>query len=442
MTFMQAWWDAFWSLVLESGMWLVVGFALAGAMHALVPAGFLERHLAGRGAWPILKASLLGIPLPLCSCSVIPVAAGLRKGGASRGASAAFAISTPQTGEESIPLTWALFGPVYALTRPVVALVTAFAAGSLIEVFGGRKRATENQGQGAGNSHHACRREEESESSAQSCCGGKAAEPQPACGCGHKTGPAHACCSGHQPSSTLDCGREEPVESDRARCGGHGDAESAGSCCSTTKIARRDWGERIRAGLRHGFVTMPVDLAPWLAIGLVLAAAVTAAVPAGWIENNIGTGIGAMLLMLLIGIPLYICATSSTPLAYTLVAAGLSPGAALVLLLAGPATNTATIAWALKDLGVKATAIYLGTIAVVSVAAGVVFDALLSHTVRLAEAGGLHEHGGMGPAYVVGAVLFTMLLGWSLVMRVNRSLKQKPGAASNGACCAHGHRRG
>lgn len=182
---------------------------------------------------------------------------------------------------------------------------------------------------------------------------------------------------------------------------------------------------------------MPVDLAPWLAIGLVLAAAVTAAVPTGWIENNIGTGIVPMLLMLLVGIPLYICATSSTPLAFTLVAAGLSPGAALVLLLAGPATNVATIAWAIKDLGAKATAIYLATIAVVAVAAGVAFDALLGSTVHLAEAGGVHEHASMGIAYGVGAVLFTAWLGWALVMRANRWLERRRSSEPTGACCAH-----
>lgn len=408
MTFMQAWWEALWALVLESGMWLVVGFAVAGAMHALVPAGFIERQLSGRGAWPILKASLLGIPLPLCSCSVIPVAAGLRSGGASRGSAAAFAISTPQTGEESIPLTWALFGPVYALSRPIIALVTAFTAGVLIELFGAETSRTSALADSGAHSpgpsgERAGSRRDPGEGS-----------------------PKGACCGGSVPSSGL----ADPVT---FAPGGR----KTESCCSTTKIERRGWGDRIGAGFRHGFITMPIDLAPWLAIGLMLAAVVTAAVPTGWIENNIGTGIGTMLLMVLIGIPLYICATSSTPLAYTLVAAGLSPGAALVLLLAGPATNVATIAWAIKDLGVKATAIYLGTIAIVSVAAGVVFDAMLRSTVHLAETGGVHEHAGVGLAYAVGAVLFTALLGWSLVMRAERWMERRRARAAPGACCAH-----
>lgn len=423
MAFIQSWWDALWALLLDSGLWLIVGFLMAGVMHAVVPKGFLERHLSGRGPWPILKASLLGIPLPLCSCSVIPVAAGLRRGGASRGASAAFAISTPQTGEESIPLTWALFGPVYALTRPVVAMITAFIAGSLIESFGGARRAL-----GPASAARSCGCSDgEQAKPAHACCGGAVAElPKP----------AHSCCGGTAaPNSECGCESEskscgcEPQDSaaPAKSCGCSGDhrhgSKPQHNCGSAHAAAeQRSAWDRVQAGWRHGFVTMPIDLAPWLGIGFVLAALVTAIIPQGWIESNIGTGLLPMLIMLLIGIPLYICATSSTPLAYSLVVAGLSPGAALVLLLAGPATNVATITWALKDLGTKATVIYLGTIAVVAVAAGWVFDAFLTGTVQLGESAGLTTHSEMGVVYAVGAVLFVSLLGWALTMRVARSM--------------------
>lgn len=379
MAFLELWWAAFWGLIFESGLWLIVGFAMAGAMHALVPVGFLARHLAGRGPWPILKASLLGIPLPLCSCSVIPVAAGLRRGGASRGASAAFAISTPQTGEESIPLTWALFGPAFALIRPVIAVVTAFIAGMLIEMTGGESPATRAE------------TARPATGGTKACC--QAAAPEPAAG---------PCCG---------TGVALPVI-----VGGAGDASSC--CAAVEPTAMMSWGQRIRAGLRHGFVTMPLDLAVWLTIGFVLAALVTALIPENWIANNIGTGLAPMFVMLLVGIPLYICATSSTPLAFTLVLAGMSPGAALVLLLAGPATNIATITWALKDLGVRATFIYLVVISAVAVAAGWAFDAFFSSFVTLAEAGAVHEHAAVNWAYAAGAVAFAMLLSWSLTMKI------------------------
>lgn len=363
----------------------MVGFAMAGAMHALVPRGFLERHLAGRGPWPIFKASLLGIPLPLCSCSVIPVAAGLRQGGASRGASAAFAISTPQTGEESIPLTWALFGPVYAFVRPIVAVLTAFIAGMLIELTASQDGVAE------------------------------AAKPDTAL-------PLAGCCSSQPDATSCGCSSPNPEP-------------AKSSCCSSeTKPAPRGWSERIRAGVRHGFVTMPLDLAVWLTIGFVLAALVTAIVPTGWIESNIGTGLVPMLLMLLVGIPLYICATSSTPLAFSLVLAGLSPGAALVLLLAGPATNIATITWAIKDLGMRATAIYLVVIAAVAVLAGWVFDAFLRSFVHLSEAGAMAEHDQVGWLFAGGAIAFSVLLGWSLSIKVIGLFSQETAACASGSC--------
>ncbi len=361
--FLSRWLSEFWSISLESGVWLVAGFLLAGLVHALVPREWMARHLSGRGAWPIAKASLLGIPLPLCSCSVIPVAAGLRRSGASRGASAAFTISTPQTGEESIPLTWALFGPVFALARPVVAVATAFTAGSLIELLAPGRPETEQ---------------------------GK-----------------------HAPSNTThSCCHTSPAPSDDPH-GEHGDDSCEHEPDDTPSSARA----KLASALRFGLLTMPKDLAPWLLIGLVLSALIAALVPEGWIESNIGTGIVPMLLMLVVGLPLYICATSTTPVAFTLVASGLSPGAALVLLLAGPATNTATMAWVLKDLGGRALAIYLVVIAAFAVASGLAFDALLAGTIRLAEAGPAHEHAAVSALQVAGAVALVAMLALALGLR-------------------------
>lgn len=369
-----------WQMLLDSGVWLVVGFALAGVVHVLVPRSVLARHLSGGGLGPIVKASLLGIPLPLCSCSVIPVAAGLRASGASKGSSAAFAISTPQTGEESIPLTWALFGPVYAFTRPVVAVVTAFIAGVLIDRL---------VGEGAG----------------------KAATPEPeaappvgSCGGAEAPERAGSCCSAETEPKTAPCCAHEPVK----------------PCCGSDAPARSGFGERTGEVFRYGFVTMMRDLAPWLAVGFALSALVAAAVPEGWIESNIGTGLAPMLLMLVVGLPLYVCATSTTPLAYALVVAGLSPGAALVLLLAGPATNAATMSWVVKDLGVRALVIYLGVIGACAVAAGWAFDATLRGTIRLAEHGGAHQHMAISVVQTGGALVFAALLLWALVARYTK----------------------
>lgn len=399
--FLSSWVQQFWFILLESGIWLIFGFALAGVVHAMVPPGLVQRQLSGKGLKPIVKASLLGIPLPLCSCSVIPVAAGLRRSGASRGASAAFAISTPQTGEESIPLTWALFGPVFAIARPIIAVATAFAAGFSIERLGDDHEAI-----GEAKACGSCG----PPSASKPCCSSRPVDPAP------------ACCSGGEPKAVEPCCSSEPEA-----------AEGGSSCCSSEPApAHEGWASRVRRAARHGFITMPVDLAPWLSVGLVLAGLISAVVPAGWIEQNVGTGIVPMLAMLLVGIPLYICATSSTPLAFSLVAAGLSPGAALVLLLAGPATNVATISWAIKDLGLRATVIYVITIGVMSLACGLAFDTFFSGMISLASETMLHERSENG-LFRGGAVSLFLLLIVALWVRVASAIGPMVSARSSHA---------
>lgn len=401
--------SSLWMLLLDTGVWLIAGLLLAGVVHVLIPRSVLSRHLSGGGLGPIVKASLLGIPLPLCSCSVIPVAAGLRASGASKGASAAFAISTPQTGEESIPLTWALFGPVYAFTRPVVAVLTAFTAGWLIDRLVGespRARAVKPT------------------PAKKACCEpARSITPAPTAGSSGVSSANAPCCAGStieaHPSMaafTMPIGGTSSAEPPSPASCCAGEKAATPSCCASESSSDKP-AERALEIVRYGFGTLLRDLAPWLGIGLVLSALVAAAVPQGWIESTIGTGLVPMLLMLLVGLPLYVCATSTTPLAYTLVVAGLSPGAALVLLMAGPATNAATMSWVLKDLGARALAIYLATIASFAVAAGWIFDATLRGAVRLAEHGATHQHHAVTLVQSIGAVGFAAVLLWALARR-------------------------
>lgn len=415
---------AFWQIMLDSGVWLIAGLLLAGIVHAFIPASFLARHLASEKGTPkfvpILKASLLGIPLPLCSCSVIPVAAGLRRSGAGRGASAAFAISTPQTGEESIPLTWALFGPVFALARPIIAVATALTAGLLIESLTDERTPKPSDdtpppkpcGSHQGAQPESASPEPSTPEAADACCShnilGSPEPPTPHETAPHKTAPPpKPCCAAPDPEPASSC------------CSG-GSSQNDNQTDNQTDTATA--GVRTKTALRHGFVTMLLDLAPWLAVGLVLSAIIAALVPEGWIAEHVGTGIVPMLLMLVVGLPLYVCATSSTPLAFSLVAAGLSPGAALVLLLAGPATNAATMSWAIKDLGVRALAIYLAVIAAFAVGAGMLFDATLAGFVRLADGAHTHDHAAISTMQTAGAVIFTGMLAVALVVRLRRSL--------------------
>lgn len=342
---------AFWHILAETAPWLLAGLVLAGIAHAVIPQGMVTRALGGSGLGPIVRASLLGLPLPLCSCSVIPVAAQLRRAGAGRGATAAFTVSTPQTGEESIPLTWALLGPWFALARPIAAVATALATGLLVDRFAPDRAAAET--------------------------------PESSCGCSSK-----------------------PAASDPA----------TKPCCAS-RPKGPTLAVRALAALRHALVTLPADIAVWLIIGLALAAGVAALVPENAIAALPGGAVTAYLGALVLGIPLYICSTSSTPLAAALVAAGLSPGAALVMLLVGPATNTTTIVWLWKALGPRALVIYLATIAAGAVLAGIGLDLM---PISINPATGAHDHATVGLFPAISAVGLAALLLWHAVAKAVR----------------------
>jgi len=281
-----------WRTLCEMAPYLLFGFAVAGVLSVLIRPETVERQLGGTGIWPVIKATLFGIPLPLCSCGVIPVAASLRRHGSSRGATTAFLLSTPQTGVDSILVTFSLLGPVFAVFRPVAALVTGVIGGGLVDLFSGDRQA-----------------------------GSKPAEPCDA-----------PCCAG-------TTGR----------------------------------GKLIQA-IRYGFVTLPKDIAKPLLIGVAAAGVIAAIVPDDYFAGILGGGILAMLVMMLLGLPVYVCATASVPVAAALIAKGVSPGAALVFLVTGPATNAATIATIWKIAGRRTAAIYLATVAATALASGALLD--------------------------------------------------------------------
>lgn len=279
-------------LFMESAPWLILGFFVAGLMKALVPQDLLARHLGAPGFFSVLKAALLGAPLPLCSCGVIPAAIGLRRAGASKAATTSFLISTPETGVDSIAISYALLGPFMAVIRPIAAVVSAITAGLLV---------------------------------------GTSAEPGP-----------------QQPSTT----------------------SPESSCCESEQAhqpERVDYKTKIKSGLRFTFVDLVHDIALWLLIGLAIAAAIQTFVPQQFLVQW-GDGFAAFAVMALIGVPMYICATASTPIAAGLLFSGVSPGAVLVFMLVGPATNIATIGLVKAELGTRALVAYL--VAVVGVGFG------------------------------------------------------------------------
>jgi len=287
----------FWSVLSEMAPYLLFGFLAAGLLSVVISPRQVERHLGARGLWPIVKAAAFGVPLPLCSCGVIPVSASLRRHGAGKGATTAFLISTPQTGADSIMVTFSLLGGVFAVFRPLFALLTGMLGGAAVNLA---ERGRDDQSTPGG-------------------------DPQ------------------------------EHVAHE----------------------ARRGVFRRI---ITYGFETLPRDIGRALLVGLVLAAVITAVALKYKFSfaTIVPAGIWQMLVLMVVGIPIYVCATASIPLAYALILAGVSPGAAFAFLMTGPATNAATLATIWKVMGKRTTFIYLGTMIVGALAGGMLLDGFVT----------------------------------------------------------------
>jgi len=332
------------AMYVEAAPWLIVGMIAAGLIHGLLPKGLLGRWLGGHGMKAVVKAAFIGAPLPLCSCGVLPAAVGVRRDGASKAATVSFLIATPETGPDSVAVSYVLLGPLMAITRPVAAVLSAVFAGFLTLVL--------TRGEA-----------------------------------------------------------DEPVEAAQSCC--------ADTCAPTPANVptARAWG-----GLTYAFTEVLDDIAPWLAIGLGVAGVLGALVEPRALAG-VGSGLPAMLAMLALGVPLYVCATASTPIAAALMAAGVSPGAALVFLLVGPATNIATLGVVGKDLGPRALVAYLGGICVSALVMGFAIDALVAAAnidvhVQIAAAGTVVPDGVKWTAALILAPFFS----WSLIKATRAKL--------------------
>jgi hypothetical protein len=325
-----------WIVLLESAPYMLLGFFAAGLIKAFLPDDFITRHLGAGKRGAVVKAAIVGAPIPLCSCGVVPTAAGIKRQGATNGATASFLIATPETGIDSVAVTWSLTDPLMTLLRPLSAVVTAIAAGLGVQ-------ALDDKGP-------------KIEPAAQACESGS-------CGC------------------------------------------PSGACAPKTILGK------LKSGMGYAFGDILSDVGIWFLAGVLLAGIITAVVPAGFIEENLGRGLIPMLIMLAASMPMYVCATSSTPIAAALVLKGLSPGAALVFLLAGPATNAASIAMVAKILGRRGTVVYLAAIALCSIGLGFLADALYGALGMdiTAWAGGAEEAAGGFIAYA-SAILLTGLI--------------------------------
>lgn len=326
-----------WEILKEAAPYVLFGFFAAGILKALIPERLVTRHLGDKGMRSVFKASLFGIPLPLCSCGVIPVAVSLRKQGASKGATASFLVSVPETGVDSVAITWALLDPLMTVIRPASAFLTALFTGGLINLLPDRSVSRADD------------------------------EIEPACGC-----------------------PDGQTEND-----------------SEPKSIR----QRIRDGITYAFSDLLKDIGGWLMLGILIAGIISYFVPADFFNHYLGGEFSSLFVMLVVGIPLYICASASTPIAAAMVLKGLSPGAALVFLLAGPATNAATMTVVAKQLGKAAMIVYVAAIAVSSLAIGWLTNRLyFGMDIDITAWAGQAGHGTDSPFYIISATVLLLLL--------------------------------
>jgi len=321
-----------WSVYMDTAVWLLVGLLAAGLVKAYIPADAMQRWLGGSGIAAVLRAALFGAPLPLCSCGVLPAALGLRRAGASKEATVSFLISTPETSVDSVAVTYALMGPLMAVYRPVSALMSAVVTGLMVAFV-----------------------KDETKQSHQ------------------LEGPVSSCCSAKVEPESVSCCSSVVENSD---------------CCAPPADTKES---KLRQSIRFAGAELLDDISKWMALGIILAGFMVTFIPEGWLAQWT-SGFSAMLVMLLIGIPMYICASASTPVAAGLLVAGVSPGAVLVFLLVGPATNMAGLMLIRKELGNRVTIIYLMGIAIMSVIMGLLLELVLSSGAFQIQTSLQHEH--------------------------------------------------
>lgn len=341
MGFVKEYFVALFNLTAEMAPYLLLGFLFAGLLKVFLPADLMSKYLGKSSFSSVLNATILGIPLPLCSCGVLPAGISLHKNGASKGASVSFLVSTPQTGVDSILVTWSMLGLPFAIIRPIAALLTGITGGVLTNKIE-KKRVNQLK-----------------------------------------------------PESSLQTKKQKPS---------------------------------IKEIFRYAFVEMLNDIAKWLLIGLLIAAFIEVLIPDNFFQDFKISGILGMLIILVASIPLYVCATSSVPIAAVLLLKGISPGALLVFLMAGPATNAAAITVIGQNMGKKTVAIYLSVLIVGSLLFGLLIDYFLpAHWFMpvLDHLGG-HEHSIL-PLWLnyLSVAFLTFMLLFNYFNRIKHNIMNK-----------------
>lgn len=371
--------EALWSLSIAMAPYILFGLIFAGILHELVPDSIVTKHLGKDNISSVVKSTVFGIPLPVCSCGVIPLATSIKKSGASKGATLSFLISTPITGVDSIMATYGIFGWIFTLYRAVTSMIIAMVAGILTNIFD-KETVTDS----ASNTIKPAF---------------STTVPKTATSFSLATPQEESCSTGTE------------------------------SCCSTTGQENKKFS--FTAAMKYAFVTLLGDIAKPLFWGLLIGALITVAIPENLAEFLKEYSWLSYLVVIAIAVPMYVCATASLPIAAGLMLSGVSAGAAFVFLSAGPATNTVTIGVVKKMLGTKSLLIYLGSIMIGSILFGLgldtIFDASAIDPASLIH---MDEEGGI-------VALISSVILWSLVLYyMMKPYFIKKSDCSGGSCCS------
>ena len=415
---------ATWEMALSAAPWLVVGLVVAALIKVYVPSDWLTGFLSGRGG--VVKAAFIGAPLPLCSCGVIPAALALRRQGASKSSTMSFLVATPETGVDSVAVSYALLGPFLAVVRPISAIFSAIVTGMIGAAIPEPEAVAKPASQ--------------EPVAAGGCCGGSKPEPKLESSCCSSNKPeassceteapkASSCCSSGSQTvaeATSSCCSSKPAPAAASSCCSS-KAEPASSCCSTESAKKPG----LFAALFDAASEILGDTLKWLLIGLFMAGAISAFIEPGQFAE-LGSSFWVMLLMVVVGIPMYICAVASTPLAAGLLIAGLSPGAVLVFMLAGPATNIATLGVVRKEMGMRYMVAYLIGVGVTAITCGLLTDAIAAafNISAAAQAHGAHEHE-MVPYWLAVSSLVLLAV---LAIKPLRERLASSGQTGSGSC--------
>ncbi len=372
-----------WELFVDMSFYIVIGLLFTGILHAFVNKDAILKHVGKKSTASVVKASVIGVPLPLCSCGVVPTAMYLGKSGASKGAVVSFLTSTPQTGVDSIIATYGLMGPLFAAYRAVAAFISGIVSGVVTNIL------CKNDDFDYANSKtsDSCSHEHKQETQVTDC----------SCSHEHK-----------QETQVTDCS-----------CSHEHNNEIIPTFAS-----------KIKSVFTYAFGEFLDEIAGHFVVGLLIAALISTFVPQEWL-SGFSNPLLSMLTMLVIGIPMYICSTASIPIALSLMMKGISPGAAFVFLFAGPVTNIASLAILAKTLGKKVLTIYLACVGICSILFGFVLDIIIglsgySGITNIIE----NSHGHEIPVYmIVVAVIFGALVLKSLIKKLMPKKKKT-------TCCA------